>query len=95
MVTASVNQKDDRGLSLRHTTLMPNIHGFTALMALLFCPTMELHTDKDGTRLSSILCGLGYDPATNKSLFPSHDIALSLDFDLTSDDVTKVSFYYI
>lgn len=70
---------------------MPNILGFPVFMALIFCPKMEFHTNKEGTRLTSVLCGLGKDPVTKQSLFPAHDLALNLDFEFTEEDIVQVN----
>lgn len=76
---------------------MPNIDGFPMLMSLLFCPIVEIKPSADGTRIASILCGLG-STDDHKSLYPSHDISIILDTELTTDDTNKVrtkfySFY--
>jgi hypothetical protein len=43
LVAASVGQnpQGDR-LNLRHTTLMPNLHGLASLVCLIFAPCIEL-----------------------------------------------------
>ena len=43
------------------TTLMPNIHGLTSLLTLIFCPWAEIRSDEKRTRLTGAICGLGYD----------------------------------
>lgn len=75
----------------RETTLMPNIRGFGALMALIFCPYMEPLRDKIHSRYISILTGLGMDPKTRKSLFEEHDSIFYLDVDITQEDLKLVS----
>ncbi|KAF5272439.1 hypothetical protein FQA39_LY07907 [Lamprigera yunnana] len=76
-------------LTLRHTTIMPNIHGFPMLMSLLFCPAMEPKPTSDGTRIGAILCGLG--TFDSHPLFPSHDVCLTLDTELSEQDVYQIN----
>nr|CAH7759338.1 unnamed protein product [Callosobruchus chinensis] len=92
LVASSVNQSThgDR-LRLRQTTLMPNIPGLPMLLMLIFCPTMEVKVTEDGTRVASILCGLGFNKYTKKALYPAHDLVLTLDTELTEDEITKVN----
>ncbi|KAJ8924323.1 hypothetical protein NQ315_007116 [Exocentrus adspersus] len=78
-------------LRLRQTTLLPNIPGLPMVLALLFCPTMRVKLTDDGTRVASILCGLGYNELTHKAFYPAHDIALVLDTELTESDVNKIN----
>ncbi|CAH1981343.1 unnamed protein product [Acanthoscelides obtectus] len=92
LVASSVNQttQGDR-LRLRQTTLMPNIPGLPMLLMLIFCPTMEVKVTEDGTRVASILCGLGFNKYTKKALYPAHDLCLILDTELTADEITAVN----
>lgn len=42
LIAASIGQSPNgERLNLRHTTMMPNIHGLSALICLLFCPSAE------------------------------------------------------
>lgn len=70
---------------------MPNIPGLPVLLTLLFCPTMQPKLTEDGTRVASILCGLGYDKYMNKPYYPAHDFTLDLDTELTEDEINRVS----
>ncbi|XP_058836204.1 probable ATP-dependent RNA helicase spindle-E [Topomyia yanbarensis] len=90
LVAGFVNEQGNR-LVLRQTSMMPNIPGFGALMALIFCPTCQLKKDADETRVVTILCGLGMDSTTGESLYPEHDMALSLDVVLTDDDISQIN----
>jgi len=87
---ATVESVDRQTLTARGTTLMPNIHGFGALMAMLFCPTMQLKCNKAGTRYVSILAGMGCDPQTNEPYFEEHDMVINLDVNILEDDVNLV-----
>lgn len=79
----------------RATTMMPNINGFGALMALLFCPQMELKRNNTKTLYATILTGLGYNAETKQSLFPDHDLLFNLDVEITSDDIEMVLIFTI
>ncbi|XP_022903967.1 probable ATP-dependent RNA helicase spindle-E [Onthophagus taurus] len=78
-------------LSLRHTTIMPNILGFPMLMAVLFCPKMEPKPCNDGTQFGAVLCGLGANKLSGKALFPEHDIEVILDAELSQDLLTEIN----
>lgn len=57
-VAAGITESQNgENLVIRGTTLMPNIHGFCALMTLLFCPTMQLKCNKGQTKYVSIIAG--------------------------------------
>lgn len=90
LVGAFVHEQGNR-LILRQASMMPNIPGFGPLMALIFCPTCQLKKDEEETRVVSILTGLGCDKNTGESLFPEHDLALTLDVVLTDDDITEIN----
>ncbi|XP_055533952.1 probable ATP-dependent RNA helicase spindle-E [Wyeomyia smithii] len=90
LVAGFVNEQGNR-LILRQTSMMPNIPGFGALMALIFCPTCQLKKDEDETRVVSILAGLGMDKSTGEALYPEHDIALTLDVVLTDEDISQIN----
>lgn len=69
---------------------MPNIHGFSVLMALLFCPSMEPKPVIDGSRFGAILCGLGAHENSHRSMYPAHDMVFTLDTELTQDMLNEV-----
>lgn len=81
-----------RSLHLRHTTVMPNIHGFSSLMALLFCPSMEPKPLADGSRFGAILCGLGAHQSSHRSMYPAHDMVITFDTELSQVLLNEVSY---
>ncbi|XP_045519372.1 probable ATP-dependent RNA helicase spindle-E [Pieris brassicae] len=91
LVAAEVGQNEvGSRLTLRHTTLMPNIPGLPALLALIFCPEAELRRDSSSSRYVSVLCGLGSD-AEGHPYFPEHDLLVNIDADLTVDDIGTIN----
>ncbi|KAJ0173644.1 hypothetical protein K1T71_010793 [Dendrolimus kikuchii] len=91
LVAAEVGQSETSSrLTLRHTTLMPNIPALPAIISLLFCPVAELRRDDACQRYVSVLCGLG---STEDGLphFPEHDLLVSIDADLTVDDIGTIN----
>lgn len=78
-------------LVIRETTLLPNRPGFGPLMALIFCPTMEVKRDKDKNRFISIITGLGYNSKTNRPIFEEHDCVFNLDVEIDESDFRIVS----
>ncbi|XP_063387201.1 probable ATP-dependent RNA helicase spindle-E [Cydia fagiglandana] len=91
LIAADVGQSEHSNkLTLRHTTLMPNVPGLPAIIALLFCPTAELRRGACGARYCAALCGLGCTPA-GAPLFPEHDLLVSVDADLDTEDVSNIN----
>ena len=93
-------QAHDHRVTLRNTTMLPNIPGLPALLTLIFTPRAEFHADEHRTRLTGALCGLGYDPETNQSLFPEHDMEIafdteiSLNVSISSADTNFIFFFF-
>lgn len=74
---------------------MPNIPGFSQLMAMLFAPKIEIHRDESETRYCSLLCGLGYKENKKKKvatpLFAEHDLVLKFDCYMDQDDMLQIN----
>lgn len=87
---STVESPDGQTLTARGTTQMPNIHGFGALMAMLFCPAMQIKCNRYGTKYVSILAGLGFNPETLEPYFEEHDMVINLDVKILEDDVRLV-----
>lgn len=80
-------------LIIRNTTLMPNIPGFGAFMAMIFAPKMDIMRDNDKSRYISILTGLGYDEVKRAPAFDEHDCIIPLDVILSMDDISWVRHF--
>ncbi|XP_046744424.1 probable ATP-dependent RNA helicase spindle-E [Diprion similis] len=92
LVAGTVGQNvSGQRLNLRNTTLMPNIHGLPSLLALIFAPTIELRRSQSGSRYVGALCGLGFDPETNRSRFPDHDMNVVFDIEISLDDLQNIN----
>lgn len=95
MVAASVSKRNADELVARHTTLMPCIRGFASLMALIFCPTMEIKRDEPSNRYTSIITGLGFDKERPGPYLEEHDMKMDLDVEITEDDIDKVNINWL
>lgn len=92
LVAGSISTNADKSrLILRHTTMMPSLRGLPVLMGLIFAPRAVFHTNRGGFRVSSVLCGMGYDNQNYRARYASHDIVFNLDFDLTNDDIRIIN----
>ncbi|XP_061390701.1 probable ATP-dependent RNA helicase spindle-E [Musca vetustissima] len=93
LIVASDINETSKGDSLlaRSTTRMPNIHGFGALMTMLFCPAMQIKCNKMRTKYVALLAGLGHDENTYEPLYAEHDIVLNLDVDILPDDIELIN----
>ncbi|CAK1553904.1 unnamed protein product [Leptosia nina] len=91
LVAAEVGQNElSSKVTLRHTTLMPNIPGLPAILAMLFCPEAELRRDSAGSRYVSVLCGLG-STVQGHPYFPEHDVLVNIDADFSVDDISDIN----
>ncbi|XP_014218536.1 probable ATP-dependent RNA helicase spindle-E isoform X2 [Copidosoma floridanum] len=92
LVSSLVSQnQSSTTLTLRNTTLMPNIPGLTALLCLIFTPKMELRRSSGGTYYVGALCGLGYDPKNNAPLLPEHDMEVCFDTEVSIQDLQNIN----
>lgn len=93
MVAAHTSQKgaENSEATVHETTLLPNIRGFGALMAMVFCPAMDLKRDQWKSRYISVRTGLGYSDEKKTPYFAEHDAVFPLDFEFTEDDLAMVS----
>lgn len=78
-------------LTARETTLMPNIAGFAPLMALIFCPYMEMQQDSTRSRYVSMLCGLGASKIESRPMFEEHDLEFNLNVNISTTDLELVN----
>ncbi|XP_068615221.1 ATP-dependent RNA helicase TDRD9-like, partial [Brachionichthys hirsutus] len=86
----SVSSSGSR-ITLRETSIMPDIPGLPALILMLFTPIMELRTDEEGTCHTGALCGLGWNSHTGASILSEHDIELAFDVKFDVEDITEIN----
>uniref|UniRef100_A0A182P258 Probable ATP-dependent RNA helicase spindle-E n=1 Tax=Anopheles epiroticus TaxID=199890 RepID=A0A182P258_9DIPT len=91
LVAGCVNEGPNNRLIARLTTMMPNIPGLPALMALIFAPTCVMKKDPDETRVVGLLAGLGTDPRTGVSMYAEHDMSLAVDIAIDDDDIADIN----
>ncbi|XP_024872518.1 probable ATP-dependent RNA helicase spindle-E, partial [Temnothorax curvispinosus] len=90
LVAQNVNKTIQDCLTLKNTTLLSNIPGLAALLALIFAPCVELRCNSRKTYYTGALCGLGpIGVGSNQATFPNHDMEITFDVDITMDDVTE------
>lgn len=93
MVAAHTSTRggNDEECTVHETTLLPSIRGFGPLMAMIFCPAMDLKRDQWDSRYISVRTGLGYNDDKKCPYYPEHDTVFALDFEFTQDDLKLVS----
>lgn len=93
MVAAQISTRgmNDGDCTVHETTLLPNIRGFGPMMAMVFCPQMDLKRDQWKSRFISVRTGLGYNEDKNLPYYPEHDTMFALDFEFSQDDLMLVS----
>ena len=97
MVAAQISTRggNKEDCTVHETTLLPSIRGFGPLMAMIFCPAMDLKRDEYKSRYISVRTGLGYNEDKVCPYYPEHDTQFALDFELTEDDLKLVSIKFI
>lgn len=96
MVAAQTSQHGifSRRFTIQETTQLPPIRGFGALMAIIFCPSLDLKRDKWNSRYISARTGLGYNDEKGCPYFAEHDAVFPLDFEFDGEDLELVNNYY-
>lgn len=93
MVAAQISTRgmNDEDCQVHETTLLPSIRGFGPMMAMIFCPAMDLKRDQWNSRYISVRTGLGYNEDKNSPYYPEHDAMFALDFEFSQNDLMLVS----
>lgn len=81
---------DDSCITVRQTTLMPNMNGFAPLMAAIFAPRICLIRNKFNTAYCKMTAGLGCDE-NGKAISSNSDLTFDLDAEITNNDLIEVS----
>lgn len=93
--TACYTDPSQQRISLRFTTQMPSIRGFGPLMALIFCPTMQVKCNNTNTCYTAIRTGLGYDSTKKRPVFQEHDMVFNLNVEISHHDIELVRVDFI
>lgn len=91
LVVAAAINRNNNGLTIHETTIMPNISGLPVILAMMFAPNIIFKRNNDRTRYDYVLFGLGADPVTHSSYFPEHDCILPVNFVLDSEDFEMIN----
>lgn len=90
LVAVSANSNDENStITVRQTTLMPNIRLFGPLMAAIFAPKMKLERNKTGTHYVQMMTGLGLDD-NKMCLSKQTNMKFELDVELKNCDIETV-----
>lgn len=90
LVGVSANQNDEHSsITVRQTTLMPNIRGFAPLMAAIFAPKMKLLRNDRKYNYIRMITGLGCDK-NNVCLSQNTTMTFDLDVELKNTDIETV-----
>lgn len=91
LVAASVNiNPSGNTIIARETTYLPNIHGLTSMLPLLFAPVAEFRCDKEETCITGAICGLGCDDM-GAPILPDHDIEIAFDVKFAEKDFGMIN----
>lgn len=95
LVAVTANQNDEHSsITVRQTTLMPNIRGFGPIMAAIFAPKMKLLRNDSKTNYIRMITGLGCD-TNNVCLSPNTTMTFDLDVEVKNTDIETVILGYI
>lgn len=50
----------------------------------------DFRVDEERKMKTGVLCGLGFNPVTNTSLYPDHDMDIGFDVQITTEDLVRV-----
>lgn len=90
LVAVSASQNDENSnITIRHTTLMPNIRLFGPFMAAIFAPKMKLQRNKLKTQYMKMMTGLGLDD-NGVCLSEQTNMKFDLDAELKNADLETV-----
>ena len=90
-------------LAVRNTSWLPSKPGLGAMAIMMFAPQVELRVNKDRTKITGFIAGLGpkmlWDKPREKvtkgerthSYYPEHDIEVKLDVPLNNHDVNVIN----
>ncbi|XP_031628409.1 probable ATP-dependent RNA helicase spindle-E [Contarinia nasturtii] len=91
LVAVSTHQHNENAtITIRYTTLMPNIRLFGPLMAAIFAPKIKLLRNTSKTKYIKMITGLGCD-ANGKCLSSQSNIKFDLDVELTNSDIETIN----
>lgn len=91
MVAVSASKKREDEMNIRHTTLLPHICGFGALMAALFSPQVRLKRDRTQTTYAAMITGLGFDQRRGRPVYGEGDMVFDLDTEFSLEDFDRVN----
>lgn len=90
LVAVSTHQSDENSaITVRHTTLMPNIRLFGPFMAAIFAPQMRLKRNPRKTHYITMITGLGLDDK-GVCLSDQSNLKFDLDAELKNSDLELV-----
>lgn len=90
LLVSAFATKSGRETVIHETTIMPNIPGFAAILAMIFAPEVALKRSRDKTRFVYVKYGLGYDE-NRKSFSPDRDFYLPVNVELLPEDFQKIN----
>jgi len=69
---------------------LPPIPGLAPMLTMIFCPMLQLRSELKANRYTGCLSGLGKEYATNKSVYPDHDMEVVFDTLFDEEDIDIV-----
>jgi ATP-dependent RNA helicase TDRD9 len=87
-MTVNINNKH---ITIRESTMMPNLTGLDVILALIFASTAEIRRDQRKTAFLSIITGLGFDQKHQRPFYAERDTFMPIDFCLTTDDLEAIN----
>lgn len=92
LVAMISHQHDENSaMTVRQTTLMPNIRLFGPFMAAIFAPRMKLQRNNAKTHYIKMMTGLGLDEANKVCLSTENDMKFDLEVELKNSDIETIN----
>lgn len=91
MVAANVTKSKGK-VTLRETTMLPDIPGLSLLLGMIFAPDVIFRRNEDRTKYKNMQFGLGCYKKDSSPLFPEHDCILPVNFQFDDKDFYDVNY---
>ncbi|KAG5684380.1 hypothetical protein PVAND_013615 [Polypedilum vanderplanki] len=83
------NSSED-SISLYNVTVMPNINGLPAILAMIFAPYAAFYRD-DEQNIVKVRFGVGKNSENFEAIFYEHDCILPINFEIVDDDIQNIN----
>lgn len=93
LVAAEVLTNQDKGFSLYNVTSMPNIHGLSTVLAMMFGINFIFYADDESTKYIGLRFGLGFHEKNLKAYHYDSDAFMPINYEEEfEDDIVNINY---